>query len=32
MLQEGMGYDFIVGATKMVNGNSILETFMPNSI
>ncbi|XP_020261402.1 vacuolar protein-sorting-associated protein 33 homolog [Asparagus officinalis] len=29
--QEGMGYDFIVGTTKMVNGNSILETLIPNS-
>lgn len=29
--QEGMGYDFIVAATKMVSGNTILETLMPNS-
>ncbi|KAJ3679896.1 hypothetical protein LUZ60_016174 [Juncus effusus] len=29
--QEGMGYDFIIGATKVVNGNSILETIVANS-
>ncbi|XP_073101685.1 vacuolar protein-sorting-associated protein 33 homolog isoform X1 [Elaeis guineensis] len=29
--QEGMGYDFIVGTTKMVNGNTILETLMNNT-
>ncbi|RZC58535.1 hypothetical protein C5167_005840 [Papaver somniferum] len=26
--QEGMAYDLIVGTTKMVNGNTIIETFM----
>ncbi|KAI3910315.1 hypothetical protein MKW92_030311 [Papaver armeniacum] len=26
--QEGMAYDLIVGTAKMVNGNSIIETFM----
>ncbi|KAI3988311.1 hypothetical protein MKX01_012100, partial [Papaver californicum] len=26
--QEGMAYDLIVGTTKMVNGHSIIETFL----
>ncbi|RZC91040.1 hypothetical protein C5167_028872 [Papaver somniferum] len=26
--QEGMAYDLIVGTTKMVNGHSIMETFL----
>ncbi|KAK8934362.1 hypothetical protein KSP39_PZI014643 [Platanthera zijinensis] len=26
--QEGMGYDFIIGTTKIVNGNTILEALM----
>lgn len=26
--QEGMGYDFIIGTTKIVNGNTILETLI----
>jgi hypothetical protein len=29
--QEGMGYDFIVGTTRVVNGNSILEAIVGNS-
>jgi hypothetical protein len=32
VVQEGMGYDFIVGATKVVNGNSILEAIVSNSV
>lgn len=28
--QEGMAYDLIIGTTKMVNGNSLTETFMQN--
>ncbi|URE31657.1 Sec1 family, partial [Musa troglodytarum] len=30
--QEGMGYDFIVGTTKMVNGTTMLETLMVNNV
>lgn len=29
--QEGTGYDFIVGTTKMVNGNTLIETLIPNN-
>ncbi|KAF3322111.1 vacuolar protein-sorting-associated protein 33 [Carex littledalei] len=29
--QEGMGYDFIVGTTRVVSGNSILEAIVGNS-
>ncbi|MQM08618.1 hypothetical protein Taro_041474 [Colocasia esculenta] len=29
--QEGMGYDFIVGTTKVVNGDTLLETLMSNA-
>ncbi|KAJ3706272.1 hypothetical protein LUZ61_009977 [Rhynchospora tenuis] len=29
--QEGMGYDFIVGTTRVVNGNSILEAIVSSS-
>lgn len=29
--QEGTGYDFIVGTTKMVNGNTLIETLTPNN-
>ncbi|KAJ4971557.1 hypothetical protein NE237_004656 [Protea cynaroides] len=28
--QEGMAYDFIIGTTKIVNGRSLVETFMDN--
>ncbi|XP_077212009.1 sec1/munc18-like (SM) proteins superfamily [Tasmannia lanceolata] len=28
--QEGMAYDLIVGTTKMVNGHTLLESFMDN--
>ncbi|XP_026418023.1 vacuolar protein-sorting-associated protein 33 homolog [Papaver somniferum] len=30
--QEGMAYDLIVGTTKMVNGHSILETFLETNV
>ncbi|XP_058082258.1 vacuolar protein-sorting-associated protein 33 homolog isoform X2 [Magnolia sinica] len=29
--QEGMAYDLIVGTTKMVNGHTVLETFMDSA-
>ncbi|KAJ4800653.1 Vacuolar protein-sorting-associated protein [Rhynchospora pubera] len=29
--QEGMGYDFIIGTTRVVNGNSILEAIVQSS-
>ncbi|XP_072956734.1 vacuolar protein-sorting-associated protein 33 homolog isoform X1 [Typha angustifolia] len=29
--QDGMGYDFIIGTTKVVNGNTILETLIANN-
>ncbi|KAJ4720732.1 Vacuolar protein-sorting-associated protein 33-like protein [Melia azedarach] len=29
--QEGMAYDLIVGTTKIINGNSLAETFSENS-
>uniref|UniRef100_A0A1D1ZIJ7 Vacuolar protein sorting-associated protein 33 n=1 Tax=Anthurium amnicola TaxID=1678845 RepID=A0A1D1ZIJ7_9ARAE len=29
--QEGMGYDFIVGTTKIVNGDTLLETLVNNT-
>ncbi|XP_043702644.1 vacuolar protein-sorting-associated protein 33 homolog isoform X1 [Telopea speciosissima] len=28
--QEGMAYDLIIGTTKMVNGHSLVETFLGN--
>lgn len=27
-LQEGMAYDVIVGTTKIVNGRTLIETFV----
>ncbi|KAG8055994.1 hypothetical protein GUJ93_ZPchr0001g29401 [Zizania palustris] len=29
--QDGMGYDFLVATTKVVNGNTILRPIMANS-
>lgn len=29
--QEGMGYDFLVATTKVVNGNTILRPIITNS-
>lgn len=31
MLQEGTGYDFIVGTTKVVNGDTLLETLISSA-
>jgi len=28
MLQEGMAYDLIIATTKIVNGQTLIETFM----
>ncbi|GAV77193.1 Sec1 domain-containing protein [Cephalotus follicularis] len=30
--QEGMAYDLIIGTTKMVNGHSLVETYMGNLV
>ncbi|KAJ1701858.1 hypothetical protein LUZ63_001637 [Rhynchospora breviuscula] len=30
--QEGMGYDFIIGTTRVINGNSILEAIVQSSV